>query len=80
MDKKFKFIELPRPEITLPPEGEASLFGGEICYQYTQCINNKDITCEVWIDTSDCAGNPIGCEGGLFCEIHALCNNYYAKH
>lgn len=41
MDKKFKFIELPRPEITLTPEGEANILGGEICCQFTQCTANK---------------------------------------
>ncbi len=74
MNKKFKFIELPRPEITLTPEGESHILGGAICdFIYIQCVTNKDDTCpDTWDVSKDCNGNPIGCEGGLYCGKHGV--------
>lgn len=74
MNKKFKFIELPRPEIILTSAGESNIVGGALCdFIYLQCITGKNDTCSnTWDTTKDCNGNSIGCEGGLYCGEHGV--------
>ncbi len=42
-DQKFKFIELPHPEIELSPDGSALLLGGIYCRDnYQFCASEKN--------------------------------------
>lgn len=78
--EKFKFIELPRPEITISEFGMSELLGGLLCSSYTICIAPDSANryngleqCKVpdYDLTLDCHGNPIGCSGSMFCEHYS---------
>lgn len=75
--EKFQFIELPRPEITISEFGMSEILGGTLCTHYIVCLGTSsdkkyDGTCNPgsYRPDLDCHGNPIGCEGGLFCSSY----------
>lgn len=57
MNDKFKFIELPRPEVELSPDGCAQILGGK------SSSNELD---------GECNGNPTGCGSGFYCESYCF--------
>ncbi|MBD5240711.1 MAG: hypothetical protein HDS59_01325 [Barnesiella sp.] len=81
MDKKFKFIELPSPEIELSVDGSAKILGGVICsIKYEICLDGKNGNCEIgpggntYNPNIPCGGNPTGCGDGMLCnEFGPVC-------
>lgn len=77
MNKKFKFIELPRPEITLTPEGESHILGGDNCGKFIVCPENSGIKDQCKSFNSDmCEESPEGCEGLFHCGQFSTCGAY----
>lgn len=78
-NQKFKFIELPHPEIELSPDGSALLLGGIVCsINYQQCEGGKSSPCETgpggnaYNVNMPCGSNPTGCGDGLLCNEYSL--------
>lgn len=86
-NQKFKFIELPRPEITLSPDGSAQILGGVVCsLQYTHCVSSKSSPCDTgalgnaFNPDMPCGSNPSGCGDGLLCAKFGLdCEPYHCS-
>jgi len=85
-NQKFKFIELPRPEITLSPDGSAQILGGDVCsIKYTHCHGSKESPCDTgslgnaYNPDMPCGSNPTGCGDGMLCsDYNFTCNPYIA--
>ena len=39
--EKFKFIELPRPEVTISEFGMSEILGGTLCTHYIVCVGTS---------------------------------------
>lgn len=81
-DQKFKFIELPHPEIELSPDGSALLLGGIYCRDnYQFCASEKKSTCDLGDDlkgynfSGNCSGESAGCGSGIYCNQYD-CTEY----
>ena len=75
--KRFKFIELPTPEIVISPEGESLLIGGLHCaILYTHCSNEQKSFCDLdahgngYDKNANCHGDPLGCSGTFYCHYN----------
>lgn len=83
---KFNFIELPRPEIELAPDGSAQILGGVVCsIQYTQCSGSKSSLCDTgsqgnaYNPEMPCGSNSSGCGGGMLCSEYSHTCKAYAS-
>lgn len=84
MNDKFKFIELPRPEVELSPDGCAQILGGDVCsIQYTHCKGGKSSPCDTgslgnaYNPDMPCGSGPVGCGDGMLCAKYSLeCSPY----
>ncbi len=58
--EKFKFIELPRPEVTISEFGMSEILGGTLCTHYIVCVGTSsdknmmepailEVTARIWI-------------------------------
>lgn len=72
MNKKFKFIELPKNEVDLSKEELSYLLGGGNCITYTSCPEEYNNTCKY--DNGNCS-NTGACGGTFYCASHT-CNGH----
>lgn len=86
MEKKFKFIELPRPEIELTADGCANILGGNVCsIQYTTCTGSKKSTCDTgqlgnaYNPDMPCGSGSSGCGDGMLCADYSQQCSPYVK-
>lgn len=75
MDKKFKFIELPKNEVDLSKEELGYLLGGGNCDPYRSCPDKYDNHCKY--DNGPCS-NTGACGGTFFCGDHSCLGHNFS--